>query len=75
MKLRTQEEETLAALKEWQETGQMPSADVLSKMVAAKNEVNINELRLNRILEPNLLFIFCCFCWENRITFFCRDRQ
>lgn len=40
LQLKLQEEEATKILKEWQETGQLPSEDILSKIVAAKHEVS-----------------------------------
>lgn len=40
LKLRTREEEANATLKQWQETGKLPTADVLARLVTARHEVN-----------------------------------
>ncbi|XP_044732322.1 cingulin [Chrysoperla carnea] len=39
LKLRTREEEANATLKQWQETGKLPTADVLARLVTARHEI------------------------------------
>lgn len=58
LQLKLQEEEATKILKEWQETGQLPSEDILSKIVAAKHEMPPLEEKLfeteKQLAELNL---------------------
>lgn len=38
-KLRHREDEATATLKQWQETGKLPTADVLARLVTARHEI------------------------------------
>lgn len=50
LQLRLQEEEATKILKDWQESGQLPPADVLSKLVAASHEVLPISCKIERLL-------------------------